>query len=268
MTALAKLHTDNVSITYPLKNGEEITAVSGFNMTVNEGEFVCIVGPSGCGKSTMLGAIAGIQHVSDGKIYLNGQPIKGTGRDRGVVFQQASLFPWRTSLENVVYGLELAGVPKNERMAKGRELLKLVGLEAFEHHYPNQLSGGMQQRVNVARALAIEPSLMLLDEPLGALDAQTREFMQLELLRIWKETKQTIIFVTHDIGEAVYLSDRVVVMTARPGTVCETVDIHLPRPRPLEIKRSPEFLEYEKHIWGLIVSEKEREKQRMKIITL
>lgn len=206
----------------------------------------------------MLGAIAGFQDISDGHLYLNGQPIKGAGRDRGVVFQQASLFPWRTALENVIYGLELAGVPKNERRAKGEELLKLVGLEPFANHYPNQLSGGMQQRVNVARALAIEPSLMLLDEPFGALDAQTREFMQLELLRIWKATNQTIVFVTHDIAEAVYLSDHVVVMTARPGTVREKVKIDLPRPRPLEIKRSPEFLEYEKYIWDLIVQEKEK----------
>lgn len=260
MTALAKLQSDNVSITYPLKSGEEITAVTDFNMTVYEGEFVCIVGPSGCGKSTMLGAIAGFQNISEGDLYLNGQPIKGAGRDRGVVFQQASLFPWRTSLDNVIYGLELAGVPKQERKTKGRDLLKLVGLEAFENHYPDQLSGGMQQRVNVARALAIEPSLMLLDEPFGALDAQTREFMQLELLRIWKETNQTIIFVTHDIAEAVYLADKVVVMSARPGKICEKVKINLPRPRPLELKRSSEFMEYEKYIWGLIVKEKEKEK--------
>ena len=260
LTTIAKLQSENVSITYPLKNGDEIIAVTDFNMTVNEGEFVCIVGPSGCGKSTMLGAIAGFQNISEGNLYLNGNPIKGTGRDRGVVFQQASLFPWRTAIDNITYGLELAGTPKQERLAKGRELLKLVGLEAFENHYPNQLSGGMQQRVNVARALAIEPSLMLLDEPFGALDAQTREFMQLELLRIWRATKQTIIFVTHDIAEAVYLADQVIVMTARPGTICEKVKIDLTRPRPLEIKRSPEFMEYEKYIWDLIVQEKELEK--------
>lgn len=259
MTVQTKLRTENVCITYPLKNGEEITAVQDFNMVVNEGEFVCIVGPSGCGKSTMLGAVAGFQPISDGGLFLNGKAIKGSGRDRGVVFQQASLFPWRTALQNIIYGLELAGVPKHERHAKGKELLKLVGLEAFENHYPNQLSGGMQQRVNVARALAIEPSLMLLDEPFGALDAQTREFMQLELLRIWKSTNQTILFVTHDIAEAVYLADRVIVMTARPGRICEKVIIDLPRPRPLEIKRSPEFMEYERYIWGLIVQEKEKE---------
>ena len=253
MSATVKLLTENVNITYPLKNEGEITAVADFSMTANEEEFVCIVGPSGCGKSTLLGAIAGFLKISSGQIYLNGQAIKGTGRDRGVVFQQASLFPWRTSLENVIYGLELAGLSKKVRQARGRELLQLVGLEAFENHYPNQLSGGMQQRVNLARALAIEPSLLLLDEPLGALDAQTREFMQLELLRIWRATKQTIIFVTHDIGEAVYLADKVVVMTKRPGTICEEVKIDLPRPRPLEIKRTPEFLKYEKHIWKLIV---------------
>lgn len=260
MSETPKLQTKDVCITYPLKGGGEITAVTDFNMTVNEGEFVCIVGPSGCGKSTMLGAVAGFQAAKTGSLYLDGKPIHGTGRDRGVVFQQPSLFPWRTSLDNIIYGLELAGVPKEERVEKGRGLLKLVGLESFESHYPNQLSGGMQQRVNVARALAIEPSLMLLDEPLGALDAQTREFMQLELLRIKKATNQTILFVTHDINEAVYLSDKVVVMTSRPGTIRETVKVNLPRPRPLEIKRSPEFLEYENYIWGLIVEEKDKGK--------
>lgn len=254
----SKLHAETVSISYPLKNGEEVIAVEDFNMLVSEGEFVCIVGPSGCGKSTILGAIAGFQEISGGKLFLNGEEIKGAGRDRGVVFQQASLFPWLTAIDNIVYGLRLAGIPKKERYAKGEELLKLVGLESFGNHYPNQLSGGMQQRVNVARALAIEPSLMLLDEPFGALDAQTREFMQLELLRIWKATNQTILFVTHDIAEAVYLSDYVIVMSARPGKVLEKVDIDLPRPRPLEIKRSTEFIEYEKYIWDLIVTEKQK----------
>ncbi|HWL13113.1 MAG TPA: ABC transporter ATP-binding protein [Ureibacillus sp.] len=254
----SKLHSETVEITYPLKNGKEIIAVENFNMTVEEGEFVCIVGPSGCGKSTLLGAVAGFQEISNGKLFLNGKEIKGAGRDRGVVFQQASLFPWRTAIDNIVYGLEIAGVSKKERYAKGEELLQLVGLESFANHYPNQLSGGMQQRVNVARALAIEPSLMLLDEPFGALDAQTREFMQLELLRIWKATNQTILFVTHDIAEAVYLSNYVIVMTARPGTVLEKVEIDLPRPRPLEIKRSNEFIEYEKYIWDLIVTEKQK----------
>jgi NitT/TauT family transport system ATP-binding protein len=251
----SKLHAKNVTITYPLNTGGEITAVSDLSLTVEEGEFVCIVGPSGCGKSTFLGAVAGLQEISSGEILLNGRLIEGPGRDRGVVFQQASLFPWRTTVDNITYGLELAGVSKEKRTAKGKELLKLVGLEGFGSHYPYQLSGGMQQRVNLARALAIEPSLMLLDEPLGALDAQTRELMQAELLRIWKETGQTIIFVTHDIDEAVYLADRVVVMSARPGRICDIVNIDLPRPRPLEIKRSPEFLAYESNIWKKISNE-------------
>lgn len=255
----SKLRSENVYITYPLKNGGEVVAVEDFNLVVEEGEFVCIVGPSGCGKSTVLGAVAGFQDISEGKLYLDGKEIKGSGRDRGVVFQHASLFPWRTALDNIIYGLELAGVSKKERYEKGQELLKLVGLESFGDHYPNQLSGGMQQRVNVARALAIEPSLMLLDEPFGALDAQTREFMQLELLRIWQATKQTILFVTHDISEAVYLSDYVIVMSARPGKVLEKVKIDLPRPRPLEIKRGHDFIEYEKYIWDLIVTEKQKE---------
>ncbi|WP_019122636.1 ABC transporter ATP-binding protein [Brevibacillus massiliensis] len=257
MNDLTKLHARNVTITYPLKDGKEVTAVSDLSLKVREGEFVCIVGPSGCGKSTLLGAIAGFQPIKHGEILLNGRAIKGPGRDRGVVFQQASLFPWRTTLDNIIYGLELAGVDKKKRRERGEELLHLVGLDGFSSHYPYQLSGGMQQRVNLARALAIEPSLMLLDEPFGALDAQTREYMQVELLRIWAATSQTVILVTHDIGEAVYLADRVVVMSARPGRICETTEIRLPRPRPLEIKRSSEFQAYEAHIWMFIAHDSE-----------
>lgn len=257
MTQL-KLEAKDVSISYTLRDGNKVLAVTDFTMQVKEGEFICIVGPSGCGKSTTIGAIAGFLPVEKGEILLDGSLIKGTGRDRGVVFQQASLFPWRTSLDNVTYGLELAGESKEKRKEIGMELLKLVGLEAFAHNYPAQLSGGMQQRVNLARALAIEPSLLLMDEPFGALDAQTREVMQQELLRIWKTLGKTVILVTHDIGEAVYLGDRVLVMSSRPGRVTQEISINLPRPRALDVKRSAEFQAIEREIWSYIVDEGEK----------
>lgn len=244
-----KLNVDNVSISYMAQDGNDMLAVSDFSMQIPEGEFICIVGPSGCGKSTMINAIAGLLPVTNGNIYLDGVPIKGPDRDRGVVFQQASLFPWRTALKNVTYGLELSGIPKQKRKETGMELLQLVGLDDFADSYPGQLSGGMQQRINLARALAIDPSLLLMDEPFGALDSQTREGMQAELLRIWKTLNKTIVLVTHDIGEAIYLGDRVFVMSARPGHIMKEIDITLPRPRAIDIKRSSDFQAIEREIW-------------------
>lgn len=219
---------------------------------MERGEFVCIVGPSGCGKSTLINAIAGLLPVDEGKILLDGTAIKGPDRDRGVVFQEASLFPWRSALKNVTYGLEIAGVPKQKRKEAGMELLKLVGLESFVDSYPAQLSGGMQQRVNLARALAIDPSLLLMDEPFGALDSMTREGMQQELLRIWKSLGKTIILVTHDISEAVYLGDRVLIISPRPGQIIKEHNIELPRPRALNVKRSATFQSIEREIWHYI----------------
>ncbi len=222
---------------------------------MNDGEFISFLGPSGCGKTTFLNAIDGLKKVTRGEIRIDGRAVNKPGKDRAMVFQSAALLPWRSVLGNVTYGLELQGVDRKTARARGMELLKLVGLDGFQDRYPNELSGGMQQRVNIARALATDPEILLLDEPFANLDAQTREFMQSELLRIWATTHKTAIFVTHNIVESIYLSDRVVVFTARPGRVKEIFNIDLPRPRPLKIKRLPEFLQYEERIWDLLQDE-------------
>ncbi|MDE3088681.1 MAG: ABC transporter ATP-binding protein [Chloroflexota bacterium] len=252
----AKLEAVNVSVEYYIaRTGERFLALDNLSLQVNDGEFVSFLGPSGCGKTTMLNAIDGLKRVTRGEIRIDGKAVTQPGKERAMVFQSSALLPWRTVLGNVVYGLELQGVDGNTSRARARELIKLVGLAGFEERYPNELSGGMQQRVNIARALAIDPEILLLDEPFANLDAQTREFMQSELLRVWATTHKTAIFVTHNIVESVYLSDRVVVFTARPGRVKEIVNIDLPRPRPLKIKRMPEFLQHEEHIWELLQDE-------------
>jgi NitT/TauT family transport system ATP-binding protein len=252
-----KLSARQVSIHYWLtRSSQPFLAVDSVDLDVYAGEFMVIVGPSGCGKTTLLNAIDGLQRISDGELELNGKPIRKPGGDRAMVFQQASLLPWRSVLGNVSYGLELRG--KMQRSAirdRARELITLVGLKGFEDHYPTELSGGMQQRVNLARALAVDPDILLLDEPFAALDAQTREYMQAELLRIWSATRKTAIFITHDIKEAIYLADRVAVFTARPGRIKEIIEIDLPRPRELRSKREPRFLEYEDRIWNSIEEE-------------
>jgi NitT/TauT family transport system ATP-binding protein len=252
-----KLRARQVSIHYWLtRSSQPFLAVDSVDLDVRAGEFMVIVGPSGCGKTTLLNAIDGLQHISDGELELNGQPIRKPGPDRAMVFQQASLLPWRTVLSNVSYGLELRGQLSRPAIRdRARELINLVGLQGFEDHYPTELSGGMQQRVNLARALAVDPDILLLDEPFAALDAQTREFMQAELLRIWSATCKTAIFITHDIKEAIYLADRVAVFTARPGRIKEIIDIDLPRPRALRTKREARFLEYEDRIWNSIEEE-------------
>jgi NitT/TauT family transport system ATP-binding protein len=253
----AKLRATDVSIHYWIeRSGTPFMAVDRANLDIRPGEFVSIVGPSGCGKTTFLNAVDGLQPISGGSLELNGKPIQKPGPDRAMVFQQASLLPWRTVLGNVVYGLELAHrTSKRERTERAREFIRLVGLAGFEDAFPTELSGGMQQRVNLARALATDPDILLLDEPFAALDAQTREFMQRELLRIWATTRKTALFITHDIKEAVYLADRVAVFTKRPGRVKSTVNIDLPRPRELSIKRDQRFLEYEDEIWRSIEEE-------------
>lgn len=226
------------------------------SLDVRPGEFVAIVGPSGCGKTTFLNAVDGLLPISGGTLELNGARIARPGPDRAMVFQQASLLPWRTVLGNVVYGLELQGrAPRSERSARAKDFIRLVGLAGFEDAFPTELSGGMQQRVNLARALATDPEMLLLDEPFASLDAQTREFMQRELLRIWGATRKTAMFITHDIKEAVYLADRVMVFSRRPGRLKSCVEIDLPRPRELSVKREPRFLEYEDQIWRSIEEE-------------
>jgi NitT/TauT family transport system ATP-binding protein len=239
--------------------GDMLLAVDGATLDVEDGEFISIVGPSGCGKTTLLNALDGLIPLTSGQLSLNSRPITRPGPDRSVVFQQPSLLPWRTVMGNIVYGLEIQGLKKDEARARARRLVDLVVLNGFEDSFPLELSGGMQQRVNLARALAVDPEVLLLDEPFAALDAQTRETMQQELLRIWSETRKTAIFITHDIVEAVYLADRVIVFTARPGRVKEVVKIDLPRPRDLRIKRDPRFLEIETRIWESIREEAARE---------
>jgi NitT/TauT family transport system ATP-binding protein len=253
----AKLRASEVTIHYWIeRSAQPFLAVNGASLEIKPGEFVSIVGPSGCGKTTFLNAVDGLLPISGGSLELNGKPISRPGPDRAMVFQQPSLLPWRTVMGNVIYGLEMQGrISRADRTERARGLIGLVGLAGFENAFPTELSGGMQQRVNLARALATDPEMLLLDEPFASLDAQTREFMQRELLRIWGETRKTALFVTHDIKEAVYLADRVIVFTRRPGRVKICVDIDLPRPRELNIKRAPRFLEFEDHIWSSIEEE-------------
>jgi NitT/TauT family transport system ATP-binding protein len=251
-----QLIVDQVQIEYFVKRtGEYHLAVEDITLTIAENEFVCIVGPSGCGKSTFLSVVAGLMKHSGGNISLNGKPITGPCKDLSMVFQSAALLPWRTVMRNVSYGIELWGVPKKEAMERAKKMITLVGLSGYEQRYPHELSGGMQQRVNLARALVADPQLLLLDEPFAALDAQTREVMQHELLRIWQENKKTALFITHQINEAIYLADRVVVLSKGPGRIKEIIPIEFPRPRNETIKRDPKFLEYEDRIWSLIKEE-------------
>ena len=216
---------------YDIYAGEHVAAVEGVSLEIGVGEFVAILGPSGCGKTTLLNMVAGFIPPTHGEILLNGRRILGPGPDRGVVFQSFALFPWKTVLDNVGFGLKMRGVPREERDRVAREYIALVGLEGFEHRYPHELSGGMQQRVGVARVLANHPDLMLMDEPFASVDAQTRMTLQEELTRIWEARQPTILFVTHDVEEAVFLANRVTVLTPRPGRVRETVAVDLPRPR-------------------------------------
>jgi NitT/TauT family transport system ATP-binding protein len=253
----AKLRATDVSIHYWIeRSASPFLAVSGASLEIRPGEFVAIVGPSGCGKTTFLNAVDGLLPISGGNLELNGQPITRPGPDRAMVFQQPSLLPWRTVIGNITYGLELQRrTTRAQRQERAANLIRLVGLSGFENAFPTELSGGMQQRVNLARALATDPEMLLLDEPFAALDAQTREFMQRELLRIWGETRKTALFITHDIKEAVYLADRVLVFTRRPGRVKSCVEVDLPRPRELSIKRDARFLDYEDRIWTSIEEE-------------
>ncbi len=222
---------------------------------IDGGEFISIIGPSGCGKSTLLNAVAGYLAPSGGQLRVDGEPVDGPGPDRGMVFQQNSLLPWRTALDNVAFGLKMSGVPRGERLSRAAEFLEFVGLKGFEDRYPAQLSGGMQQRVEIARVLINHPRVVLMDEPFGALDAQTRERMQQLLLDIWGRLRPTVLFVTHDIDEALILADRVLVMTHRPGQVREEIVVDLPRPRPEDIIVAPEFIALKKRCLALVQDE-------------
>ncbi|KOV78002.1 ABC transporter ATP-binding protein [Nocardia sp. NRRL S-836] len=237
----------------------EFTAVDRIDLDVARGEFVVLVGPSGCGKSTLLDLLGGLTEPSEGEILLDGRRITGPGLDRGIVFQQYALLPWRTAQGNVEFGLEATGVPRRQRAARAREFLDLVGLDGFEDRHPHQLSGGMRQRVAIARSLAYDPQVLLMDEPFAALDAQTRESLQDELLRIWQRTGKTVVFITHSIDEAVHLGQRVVVLTSRPGRVKEVVPIDLgDRTRQADLRSSAEFARYRHRIWDLLHDEVSR----------
>ena len=246
------IEVQDVSLVYDTPAGR-VPGVEGVSFNIEASEFLCIVGPSGCGKSTLLNVIAGFLTPTGGQIRIGGKAVQGHGMDRGVVFQDfAQLFPWRTALGNVAFGLEMKGMAKAEREEIARKQLKLVKLEKFQQSYPHHLSGGMQQRVAIARALAYNPAVLLMDEPFAALDALTRDDMQRLLADVWRETRKTVIYVTHNVAEAVYLADRVIVMTPHPGKVKTEIRIDLKRPRdPLSV----EFLDYQKKLLGLLGQE-------------
>jgi NitT/TauT family transport system ATP-binding protein len=249
----AKLEAHDVTLDYVQpRTGHRLRALDHVDLTIADGEFVSIVGPSGCGKTTFLSVVDGLIPATAGHILVDGVAVTRPGPDRAVVFQDASLLPWRTVLKNVLYGLECIGVPRREARERAEHFVAMVGLKGFEHNYPFELSGGMQQRVNLARALVMDPKILLMDEPFAALDAQTREAMQEELLRIWKAAGKTVLFITHQIDEAIFLSDRVIVLSARPGRVKASIVVGIERPRALRLKREPRFHALEDQVWTLI----------------
>ena len=251
----AKIRFENVSKVFRAR-GATVTALDDITLEVHAGEFLVIVGPSGCGKSTLLDLLGGLATATSGRILVDGVPVTGPGLDRGVVFQQSALLPWRTAQGNVEFGLEAKGVPRRQRPARAREYLDLVGLSGFHDRYPHELSGGMKQRVAIARSLAFDPDVLLMDEPFAALDAQTRDGLQDELLRIWEKTGKTIVFITHGIEEAVYLGQRVAVMTSRPGRIKQIVDVPITaRSATEDLRSDPEFTRYRHEIWSLLRDE-------------
>ncbi|MCW5772210.1 MAG: ABC transporter ATP-binding protein [Rhodospirillaceae bacterium] len=250
---VAKTHVefDALEKVYPTRDGE-VHALDRISFKVAEGDFVSIVGPSGCGKSTLLKILLGVVPFTAGEVRIGGKAVKGPQRGAGMVFQTAALPPWRRIIDNVLLPIEVLGLSRRQYLPKARDLLAMVGLSAFERKFPNELSGGMQQRVSICRALIHDPDLLLMDEPFGALDALTREVLQAELLRIWAETRKTVLFVTHSIDEAVLLSNRVIVMTARPGRIARDIPIDLPRPRGPESRSLPAFQDYARTLRGLL----------------
>jgi NitT/TauT family transport system ATP-binding protein len=250
----AQIVVDGLTHVYRPARGRPVLALEDVSLAVRDREFVALLGPSGCGKSTLLYLIGGFLPVQQGHLLVEGKPIAGPGPDRGIVFQHFALFPWKTVRDNVLYGLEKQGLPRDERRRRAQEFIDLVGLTGFEDSYPSQLSGGMKQRAAIARTLAIDPRILLMDEPFGALDAQTRSLMQTELLRIWARSRKTVLFVTHDVQEAVYLAERVAVMSARPGRVKEIVEARFDREDP-DLFRTPAFVEMVDHVWNLVRAE-------------
>ena len=239
---------------YEGRNGP-VVALNGANLEIRNNEFICVVGPSGCGKSTLLNILAGLLEPTSGEVLVDGKPVEGTSVDRGVVFQQYALFPWLTVLKNVMFGLKLKGMPDDQAKEIAMKYIKMVQLEEFVHSYPKELSGGMKQRVAIARAYAVQPEVLLMDEPFGALDAQTRTQLQSELIHTWQEEKKTCFFITHDVEEAIILANKVIIMSARPGRIKDIVDINIPYPRTQETKMTPEFMELKNHIWSQVYQE-------------
>src|SRR5580693_8539762 len=253
----SKITVRNVSRIFPAANGESVNALENINFEIEDaftpagrdiGEFRVLLGPSGCGKSTLLRLIAGLDHPDSGEVLVNETAVHGPGKDRGMVFQKYTSFPWLTVAGNIAYGLKINGVPEAKRKETVAQLIEAIGLSGFENAYPETLSGGMQQRVAIARTLALRPSVILMDEPFGALDAQTRSEMQQLLLRVWDETASTILFVTHDVDEAIYLADRILVFSPRPGTIVEDLPVLFGRPRDPEVRQSAEFHEMQQHV--------------------
>lgn len=252
----SKLIVRNLTKAFRRQRDDRVIKVfDGISLDVHPSEFVCLVGPSGCGKTTLLRILNGLIPYDSGEIFLDGNSVIKPGVDKGFVFQDSSLLPWRTVTDNIILGLEIQGADKKVARERAQKFIDLVGLKGFETHYPYELSGGMQQRVNLARALIVDPEILLMDEPFASLDAQTREIMQAELLKMWVQAKKTVIFVTHQIEEAIYLADRVVVFSARPTKVREIVKIQISRPRPLSVKRTKDFLDYTDQIWEIIQEE-------------
>ncbi len=260
-----KIQAQGVKKKFKLKYGQEVNnngtisneveVLDGINLDIRKGEFLVMVGPSGCGKSVFLDIVAGLTNSTSGGVYLDGKKIEGPNTRSAYVLQQYALFPWRNALSNIEFGLEVQGMPREERTRTAKKLLSLFGLSDFWDRFPYQLSGGMQQRIAIARALATNPEILLMDEPFAALDAQTREILQNELIKIWEGTRTTVVFVTHSIDEAIFLADRVAVMTSRPGTVKQVIDIDLPRPRDVNIRSTPEFADNRHKVWELLKGE-------------
>jgi NitT/TauT family transport system ATP-binding protein len=252
---MARLRIDDVTLRFAPKGAMPVTALDGISLDVADQEFAVIVGPSGCGKSSLLRLVAGLIEPSEGSITLDGTAVTGPGRDRGMVFQSYTLFPWLNVRDNIEFGLKIAGVAPAERARVAAHFISEVGLEGFEAAYPKHLSGGMMQRVALARALANDPAILLMDEPFGSLDSQTRSLMQELLLTVWEHTHKTVLFITHDIDEAILLGDRVHVMTARPGRIKERIEIGIGRPRSVDTLTSPDFTAIKRRIMALIHEE-------------
>lgn len=254
MSSRSQVVVSQAGLVYKPPFGRPVQALQDVSLDVRDGEFIALLGPSGCGKSTLLYLIGGFISVTEGRITIDGAQVKGPGPDRGIVFQHFALFPWKTVKGNISYGLKIAGLPREEREARTQKFIDLVGLNGFEDSYPSQLSGGMKQRAAIARTLALEPKILLMDEPFGALDAQTRGVLQEELLAIWRRTRKTIIFVTHDVQEAVYLADRIAVMSPRPGRIRCVIDNNFDKFDP-KVHKNPVFIERVDEIWRLLKSE-------------